>query len=229
VSESTYEGPIVTADAIYLRRRVSDGKALEVCLHVRPSAPFAGVEALPGVFVQRGETSLQAAQRALYVKAAQPSSGYHKCLGVSDAADRDPRGPSMSVTYLFIGPGNGVVMEGTRWVDVNDLLDLAFDHAQLIENALTFVRQNFWHDRDLALALLGSELFTTAGIAAIMRSLGVDVNLSNLRVRMQANGMFRSKFADIDGRGRPAYLWSFHPEDDIEFWNQFDSERHGLR
>ena len=109
-----------------------------VVLIRRGSAPFEGQWALPGGFVEVGETVEQAAARevaeetGLVVELAG-------LVGVYSEPERDPRGHNVSVAFLARVLG-GELSASTDASEVSVLdpgtLDLAFDHRRIIDDAL---------------------------------------------------------------------------------------------
>ncbi len=98
--------------------------------------------ALPGGFVEAGESLAQAAVReakeetGLDVKLIEQFFAYSK-------PGRDPRGPVVSV--VFIGQAKGVPVgadDAKRAILVNpsDLPNMAFDHADIVEDYLEYVK-----------------------------------------------------------------------------------------
>lgn len=123
--------PMLAADALIL----FDGG---VVLIRRENAPYQGSYALPGGFVEVGETVEEAVQREV-----KEETGLDlvllKLVGVYSKPDRDPRGHVVSICYLAEGSGTlsaGSDARSAEVFDPEDLPLLAFDHAQIIRDGL---------------------------------------------------------------------------------------------
>ena len=106
----------------------------------RARPPFAGEWALPGGFVDEGERVAYAAARELAEETGL-KLGSLSLLGVYDTPGRDPRGWTVSITYLAKLPTQTPVTGGddareARWCGADTLPKLAFDHATIIGDAL---------------------------------------------------------------------------------------------
>ena len=115
--------------------------ALSVLLVNRANEPFAGAWALPGGFVDDGERIRDAAARELAEETAV-AAGELELFGVYDAPGRDPRGATMSIAYLMRAPAELEARGGddareARWWPLGALPALAFDHAELIADAIS--------------------------------------------------------------------------------------------
>lgn len=104
----------------------------------RENPPYQGYYALPGGFVEVGETVEEAARRE-----AKEETGLDiillKLVGVYSKPDRDPRGHVVSICYLAQGGGDLLAGSDARSAEVfdpEDLPPLAFDHAQIIRDGL---------------------------------------------------------------------------------------------
>lgn len=109
-----------------------------VVLIRRGSDPFEGQWALPGGFVEVGETVEQAAAR----EAAEETGlavEIARLVGVYSEPERDPRGHNVSVAFLA-RVLSGQMRAATDASEVQALdpssVDLAFDHAKIIADAL---------------------------------------------------------------------------------------------
>ena len=96
--------------------------------------------ALPGGFVDEGERVAHAAARELAEETGL-KLGSLSLLGVYDTPGRDPRGWTVSVTYIAKLPTQTPVTGGddareARWFGADTLPKLAFDHATIIGDAL---------------------------------------------------------------------------------------------
>jgi 8-oxo-dGTP diphosphatase len=124
----------VTVDAVILER----GRIL---LIKRGRSPYKDFWALPGGFVEYGETTEEAVKRE-----TEEETGLQcrivKLAGVYSAPDRDPRGHTISVVYVMevkkgeVSAGDDAA--GAAWVDITELPDeIAFDHLKIIKDALS--------------------------------------------------------------------------------------------
>jgi 8-oxo-dGTP diphosphatase len=137
-----YPRPMLTADVVVLAGAAEDARIL---LIQRGNPPFAGSWALPGGFVEEGEQVAEAAPRELAEETGMRlDSGALELLGVYDTPGRDPRGWTVSVVYIARVPGESTVAGAddagdARWFSVEELPELAFDHALIVADARAFV------------------------------------------------------------------------------------------
>ena len=125
-------GPSLTVDGVLLQR----GRLL---LIKRGREPFMGRWALPGGFVEHGETVEKAVAREFREEtgmAAKPVA----LVGVYSDPGRDPRGHTVAVAFL-LGEPSGKAKGGddaseARWHRLDRLPELAFDHADIIADAV---------------------------------------------------------------------------------------------
>lgn len=119
---------------------------LHVLLIERGSEPFAGYSALPGGYVDEGETFTEAASRELREETGL--SARLRTVGIYDTPGRDPRGRVVSVAHFAVLPDIPTPTAGddareARWVPVADVLansaSLAFDHAEILRDACDHV------------------------------------------------------------------------------------------
>jgi 8-oxo-dGTP diphosphatase len=122
--------PLLTVDTVIIYM----GK---IVLIRRKNPPFQGHFALPGGFVEVGETVEYAAFRE-----AKEETGLNveiiKLLGVYSDPSRDPRRHTVSVCFLAVGSGKlkaGSDASDTGLFGINEIPELAFDHNKIIENA----------------------------------------------------------------------------------------------
>ncbi len=122
--------PLLTVDTVIIFM----GK---IVLIRRKNPPFQDHFALPGGFVDVGETVEAAA-----VREAKEETGLDveiiRLIGVYSDPARDPRGHTVSV--CFLGVGSGKLKAGsdalyTELFGINEIPELAFDHNKIIENA----------------------------------------------------------------------------------------------
>lgn len=111
-----------------------------VLLARRKSPPFEGRFGLPGGFVDAGETVEDACRRELREE-TNVEAGSLRLVGVYSDPARDPRGHHVSVAYVTRLPAGTEAKAGSdaaevRWVADWKGMDLAFDHARILEDAL---------------------------------------------------------------------------------------------
>lgn len=127
------ETPLLTTDCV-----VFDA-AGRLLLVRRKYEPFRGAYALPGGFVEIGETVEHACKRELKEETGL-DAGPLTLVGVYSDPNRDPRGHTCSVAYLSrvdtsIAPIAGDDAAEAEWVADWRNAPLAFDHAQIAADA----------------------------------------------------------------------------------------------
>jgi len=133
---SSYPRPMLTVDVVAL----TGGSVPHLLLVQRAHPPFAGEWALPGGFVDEGERVAHAAARELAEETGLKLRSLW-LLGVYDTPGRDPRGWTVSITYLAPVPAQTPVTGGDDareacWFPADTLPKLAFDHATIVGDAL---------------------------------------------------------------------------------------------
>jgi 8-oxo-dGTP diphosphatase len=138
--------PALTADCVVVdaRRRV--------LLVRRKNPPFKGMYALPGGFVDIGETVEEACRREL-LEETGVRAGKLQLLGVYSDPKRDPRGHTCSVAFLArLGRATakaGDDAAAAEWVEEWSKVQLAFDHAQILADAKRALRETAkWERHD---------------------------------------------------------------------------------
>ena len=131
-----YPRPAVTADMIVL----TDESVPKILLIQRGNEPFKGCWAFPGGFMNMDETTEQCARRELKEETGL-EIGEIKQVGAYSTVDRDPRGRTITVAYIThipqILPVNGLDDAAeAKWWPINALPPLAFDHTQILRDAL---------------------------------------------------------------------------------------------
>ncbi len=128
-----HRNPVPTVDIILQR----DSKVLMV---KRKKDPFKGYLALPGGFVNEGETVEEAMKREAKEETSLEVEPID-ILGVYSDPRRDPRKHSMSTVFIGIIVGGqdsaGDDAAGIEWVDVDRIEKqqlMAFDHLQIIQD-----------------------------------------------------------------------------------------------
>lgn len=133
-----YRQPALTVDAVVL-----DGQG-RLLLIRRRNPPFKGQYALPGGFVEYGETVEDAARRELLEETGvKPQS--LQLIGIYSSPKRDPRGHTVSVAFLMrvrhARASSGDDADAADFVANWRTKRLAFDHSQIVADALKLLRR----------------------------------------------------------------------------------------
>ena len=132
-----YPRPALTVDMIVIRN-VNSGT--EILLIQRLNPPFQDQWALPGGFVDMNETLEQAAARELAEETGLTGVVLTQFKAFS-TLNRDPRGHTISVIFtgLVSKDSNAFAGDDAKnvcWFNISELPSLAFDHAEIIQEAL---------------------------------------------------------------------------------------------
>ncbi len=137
-----YPRPGLTSDIVLFR--FSD-TVLQVLLIKRRNYPFEGYWALPGGFVDEGETAEIAAERELkeetHIEGVQLEQ-----IFTTSTPGRDPRGWTVSVIYAGFVKNMDQVKAGddaseADWFAIDQLPDMAFDHEEVFQKVIIHLRE----------------------------------------------------------------------------------------
>jgi 8-oxo-dGTP diphosphatase len=211
--------PIVTVDAVLMT--LSDG-ALAVGLIRREQPPFAGMHALPGgyVHVQEDDTLEAAAARILRDK-ARVECRFLEQLGTISGATRDPRGWSLTVAYFALVTAAELVAAESMLSlhPLTDLPPLAFDHAAIIEAAVTRLRGKSSYSALPAFLL--PPLFTLSELhATYQQVLGTRLDPASFRRKIIDQGIVETAETRRVGAHRPAELYRLKAGKALPFQNR---------
>ncbi len=127
-----FKSPNLTVDGIIFRDNT-------ILLIKRKNNPFKGKWALPGGFVEYGETTEKAVIREIFEETGL-NTKIKSLLGVYSDPNRDPRGHTVSVVYIL------EMLDGTlkggddaseaKFFQENQLPELSFDHEKIIKDYL---------------------------------------------------------------------------------------------
>jgi 8-oxo-dGTP diphosphatase len=131
--------PLLTTDCVIFN------KDNAVLLIRRKHPPFVGSFALPGGFVEVGETVESACIREVHEETGLDIRDLI-LVGVYSRADRDPRGHTVSVVYMTrlteaVEPKAGSDAAAVEWIVDWREVSLAFDHAEIVGDAETLLKQ----------------------------------------------------------------------------------------
>ena len=130
--ENLWKNPSLTCDGLVLRK----GKVLLV---KRGREPFRGCHALPGGFVEYGESTEDCVVREIKEETGLDTEVL-RLVGAYSEMGRDPRGHFVTLLYLLREKGGalkaGDDADTAGFFELSDLPDLAFDHGQMIADGL---------------------------------------------------------------------------------------------
>jgi 8-oxo-dGTP diphosphatase len=191
-----------------------DGR-LCVLLARRLEPPQVGMFGLPGGFVGAEESPEQTAERKLREKTGVASVHLEQ-LRTYAAPDRDPRGwlptiASMALVPPETLPHDPPAQRDAGWHPVDELPELALDHARIVEDGLWRLRARVadkaWFVQKAA-GLLGEE-FTLGQAQRLYEALsGEAVDTANFRRDLLGTGLLEPTGAThSDGPGRPGRVY----------------------
>ncbi|MBN1284288.1 MAG: NUDIX hydrolase [Anaerolineae bacterium] len=224
------EHPSVAVDVVIfsLRERPPDvdhpaDVDLQVLLIRRGAPPFKGMWAIPGGFVGMCESLDEAARREL-AEETGVTNVWLEQLYTFGLPDRDPRTRVISVTYYALvsadrlSPLAGSDATEAAWHSVYALPPLAFDHAKILNYALTRLRYKLEYTA-AAFELLPEE-FTLRELQEAYMVILDDYKLdkANFRKKLQREGQEvvvpTGRFRETGGR--PAELYRFDETSKLE-------------
>lgn len=205
---------VAVSTVIFSLRAESDHLALWIPLVRRNRAPFAGTWALPGGWVGDSESLSDAARRTLQeTTGLRPS--YLEQLYTFGHPDRSPASPDgrvVSVVYSALVRTDQAAEahedENVRWFCVDDLPELAFDHAEILEYALWRLRNKIEYAH-VAFFFLG-DTFSLSQLREVYEAiLQRRLDPANFRRRVEATGTIVPTEARLTGgRHRPPRLYT---------------------
>ena len=183
-----YEHPAVTTDCVIFT--YEDWK-LKVLLVKRGGEPYKGEWALPGGFLRGDETARDGALRELKEETALEASAIGE-LGVFSKPDRDPRERVITIAfYALVKPSKvqgGDDADEAAWFPIDDLPQLAFDHADIIHSALERLKRDI-HFEPIGFDLLDEE-FTIPDLQRLYEIiLGVKFDRRNFQRKILSSGI----------------------------------------
>lgn len=138
-----YPHPAITADCIVFAK---DGDETKLLLIERKNDPCKGQWAFPGGFMNIDETTEEAAKREL-----AEETGLHVekvwQVGAFSKVDRDPRERVVTIAYYTMLDHLPTVSghddaRRAQWFSLSALPQLAFDHAEILQQALRIMHNS---------------------------------------------------------------------------------------
>jgi 8-oxo-dGTP diphosphatase len=193
---------------------------LKTLLIQRKHSPFQGKWAIPGGFVEHNEPLDEAAYREFEEETSIPPKFFMEQLYTFGDPNRDPRGRVVSAVYLATIPQTwmelgmaGSDAASLQWFDVEDLPEMAFDHAEIMRVALERLRGKIDYS-SIAFGFL-PHVFTSAELRHIHSVVkGRDYSISTFRrkfKRMVEDGTILLQKGVAPGNTKPSKLYRFKP------------------
>ena len=210
--------PALTADAVVFTLVANE---LHLLLVQRGLEPFAGSWALPGGFCREHEPTELCVGRELHEETGLAGIWLEQ-LKTFDRPGRDPRGWIVSVAYVALIDGSRVTLEhasgasDAKWWPVRTLPALAFDHREIVDYALSRLRNKLrWSNIG---AQLLPPLFTMGALqrlheAVLGDTLEKPLDKRNFQKRMLESGTVQDTGQTLNThrRGPRPRLYSFAP------------------
>lgn len=138
-----YPRPAVTTDCVVFTKEEEP----KVLLIQRGNEPYKGCWAFPGGFMNMEETAEECAVRELKEETGLTVNQIQQ-IGAYSKVDRDPRGRTVSIAYLAIVDAPTAVSgmddaAKAAWFPLASLPDLAFDHKDILADAIALFNINF--------------------------------------------------------------------------------------
>ena len=200
----------VAVDAVVFTVRHGE---LCILLIERKNPPYKGRHALPGGFVKPEESLEDAARRELAEETGVKDL-FLLQLGTYGAVRRDPRGRIISVAYLaLISPEQELRASddavAARWHAADSLPELAFDHANIVEDALRRLRFEI-QTTNIAFQILPRRFALSELQKLYEHVLGKTLDKRNFRKRIKELDLLKVTIhTKMEGAHRPARLYAF--------------------
>jgi len=218
-----YDVPLSTVDiAIFC---LIDNE-LNVLVVRREHYPFKGAWALPGGFINlnKDDSTEAAADRTLKEKTGLVSA-YLEQVETIGSSKRDPRGWSLTVLYFALVDIAKVTLSeketSSKWLAVSTLsdLELAFDHAELIQKGVERLRSKTTYTA-LPIELMPNEFTLTELQTVFEMILGKKLQPKSFRGRViSAKMVEETGNSKISGK-RPAKLYQSTKNDRTTYFTR---------
>ena len=209
-AESSKAAPDHVALAVVLQVRE---RRLQALLWQRGREPYAGAWALPGGYLEPGETLERSIRRHLAAKVDVRELSHLEQLDTRSEPDRVPGEWQLATTYLGLVPTDvdPHLPEDTAWHPVDRLPPTAFDHGAIVLAGRERLRAKLSYT-NVGFAL-APETFSISELRTLYAAaLGHEVSATNLqRVLVRRNVLEPTGSTRPPGRsgGRPAALFRY--------------------
>ncbi|MBA3602765.1 MAG: NUDIX hydrolase [Parachlamydiaceae bacterium] len=189
-------------------------RRLKVALIQRKKVPFRGMWAIPGGFMENDETVEDTAFRELEEETGIRDV-YLEEFGVFSKRGRDPRGPTITVAFFALIDSTQCKLTATadaevaQWWPAYEIPDLAFDHNEIYNKALTALRIAL-KTKPIAFKLLPKEFTLTELQNLYEQVFAVTLDKRNFRKKaLEIESIVATKNKTAGHRQRPALLYRY--------------------
>lgn len=185
---------------------------LNILLIKRDKDPEKNSWSLPGSYINYNETTVDAAKRVL-----NELTGIHDIylsqVGVFDQQERYPTHRVISIVYCaLIKPDLFELLAGShakevKWSKVENLRALPFDHNQMVENSLRWLKKEMWN-KPIMVNLL-PEKFPLNQMQELYQFISkIPIDNRNFRKKVIHQGLVEKLTEKTSGgQQRPAFLY----------------------
>lgn len=200
---------VLAVDVVILTVHQDKLQVLLIKVHRPPH--FINAWGVPGGLIDPKETAEQAVKRHLWVKAGVKDV-YLEQLYTFSRVDRDPRGRVVSVAYFALVPFSKVRIKNpaaVRWVGVDDLPKLAYDHTEIVGVAVARLKAKLEYT-NIAYSLMEDEFALSDLQKAYEAILRRKLDKRNFRKKLFALELLKPTRRHRRGEAhRPAELYRF--------------------
>ena len=190
---------------------------VSVLLVKRKYDPYKDQWAIPGGFVEQEESLEEAVYRELEEETGVKIN-YLEQLYTFGTPGRDPRGRVVSVAYFGLVRPDSFIVEASsdakevQWFDIQQLPQLAFDHAKVLEVAIARLRAKITYE-PIGFELLEKK-FPFSDLENLYTTLlGRSIDRRNFRKKILSFDMLDELDEKVKkGAGRPANLFQFNEQ-----------------
>lgn len=185
-----------------------NGNVVEVAIkEVHRPPHYVHVDGFVGGMLRPDETAEEAARRIITEKTKLDARHiFLTPLKFYDRIDRDKRGRVISIAYLGIMDCVAGATDDIKWVPVQNVGRLAYDHNEMRDDMLLYMKDHLFIT-NIALHFMPKE-FTIANLKALYEYLlGHDVDKRNFYKFVEGLPLQATKTFTKEGRGRPAMLY----------------------
>lgn len=188
---------------------------LSLLLARRRFEPEMGRWSLMGGFV-RADESVDAAAKRVLKELTGLGDVYMQQVGTFGAVNRDPGARVISVAYCALINFDEhdrlrVASHDAQWIELDNLPELGFDHAEMIVKALAFIKQRLAIE-PIAFSLM-PKYFTLTQLQQLYEAvLGDNIDKRNFRKRVAENPCIeKTDLIDKTTSRRGAALYRYNP------------------